>query len=154
MAAAVIIAMILVLSTASLHCVVLAWLSGGLLRRAITNHVRILVIVFATFLTHVAEVLLYAIAFTLSVEVLAIATFGGLVVTEPLDYLYFSIVTFTSLGLGDVFPESHPRFLAGVEALNGLLLIAWSGSLIYLTMGRLWHWERCAEPDCRTGSDD
>lgn len=79
-------------------------------------------------------------------DVLAIGTFGGLAVEHPLDYLYFSIVSYTSLGLGDVFPGSHLRFLTGVETLNGILLIAWSGSFIYLTMGRLWRWEQCAVP--------
>ena len=35
---------------------------------------------------------------------------------------------------------------AGVEAPNGLLLIVWSGSFIYIAMGRLWPWQTCAEP--------
>ena len=57
-----------------------------------------------------------------------------------LDYLYFSSVTYTSLGLGDVFPVGHLRFLTGVEALNGLVLIAWTGAFTYLAMGKMWPW--------------
>ncbi len=30
------------------------------------------------------------------------------------------------------------RIVAGIEALTGLLLIAWSASFTYLTMERLW----------------
>jgi len=107
---------------------------------------RMLCIVFGILLAHAVEIAPYAGAYALSVEGLGLGVFGGLGVEQPLDFLYFSIVTYTSLGLGDVFPGGHLRFLAGVEMLNGLLLIAWSGSLIYLAMGRLWPWEPCVEP--------
>ena len=92
------------------------------------------------------EIGLYSIAYAFGDGPLALGSFGGRAVTEPLDYLYFSIVSYTSLGLGDVFPSDHLRFITGVEALNGLLLIAWSGSFIYIAMGRLWLWETCREP--------
>lgn len=40
-------------------------------------------------------------------------------------YLYFSVVTFTTLGYGDLQPEPGlPRFLAGTEALLGAALMA------------------------------
>jgi hypothetical protein len=38
--------------------------------------------------------------------------------------LYFSVVTFTSLGYGDVTPRGFARFLAGSEALLGVFLIS------------------------------
>lgn len=151
MAVAVTLALILVLFTSSFHYAVLRWLSSGMARIAITATHRVLFIVLAIVLAHLAEILLYAGSYVVSAEVFGLGSFGGLLMTEPLDFLYFSIVTYTSLGLGDVFPGGHLRFIAGVEALNGLLLIAWSASFIYLAMGRLWPWERCAEPR-RAGS--
>jgi len=36
--------------------------------------------------------------------------------------------------------------MTGAEALSGLLLIAWSGSFIYIAPGRLWPWQTCVEP--------
>lgn len=128
------------------HYAVLRWLSGGMARIAMTAGVRILVIVLAALAAHLVEVGIYAGAYVLGDGALALGSFGGLAVAEPLDYLYFSIVSYTSLGLGDVFPSDHLRFITGVEALNGLLLIAWSGSFIYIAMGRLWRWQPCAEP--------
>jgi Ion channel len=151
MTAAVTLALFLVLVTSSFHYVVLRWLSSGMARIAIKATHRVLCIVFVIVLAHLAEITLYAGIYALAVDVLRIGSFGGLLVAEPLDFLYFSIVTYTSLGLGDVFPGGHLRFIAGVEALNGLLLIAWSASFIFLAMGRLWPWERCAEPR-RAGS--
>jgi voltage-gated potassium channel Kch len=37
------------------------------------------------------------------------------------EALYFSIVAYTTLGLGDVVPAGEWRLLAGMEAANGLL---------------------------------
>lgn len=146
MVVATMLAVSLVVVTFLFHYAVLRWLSGGMARVAMTARVRILVIVLMALAAHLVEVGLYAGAYALGDGVLALGSFGGLAVAEPLDYLYFSIVSYTSLGLGDVFPSDHLRFITGVEALNGLLLIAWSGSFIYIAMGRLWPWQTCAEP--------
>ncbi len=146
MAVAMSLAVSLVILTSIFHYAVLRWLSGGMARIVMTAGVRILVIVFVALTAHLVEIGLYAGAYALGDGVLALGSFGGLAVVEPLDYLYFSIVSYTSLGLGDMFPAAHLRFITGVEALNGLLLIAWSGSFIYIAMGRLWPWQTCAEP--------
>lgn len=146
MVVATMLAVSLVVVTFLFHYAVLRWLSGGMARIAMTAGVRILVIILMALAAHLVEVGLYAGAYALGDGVLALGSFGGLAVAEPLDYLYFSIVSYTSLGLGDVFPSDHLRFVTSVEALNGLLLIAWSGSFIYIAMGRLWPWQTCAEP--------
>jgi hypothetical protein len=41
-----------------------------------------------------------------------------------LDCLYFSIVTFTSLGYGDMTPLGLSRLVAGVEVFSGLFIVA------------------------------
>ncbi len=53
-----------------------------------------------------------------------------------MDVFYFSVVNYSSLGLGDIYPTGHLRFLAGVEALNGFLLISCSASTIFLVVTR------------------
>ena len=53
--------------------------------------------------------------------------------------LYFSAETYTSLGFGDLTPVGPLRMIAGVEALNGLLLIGWSASYAYIAMERFWN---------------
>lgn len=146
MLVATILAVSLVILTFLFHYAVLRWLSGGMARITMTGGVRTLAIILVALAAHLIEVGLYAVAYALGDGVLALGSFGGLIVAEPLDYFYFSIVSYTSLGLGDVFPSDHLRFITGVEALNGLLLIAWSGSFVYIAMGRLWPWHSCAEP--------
>ncbi|MGH8654761.1 MAG: ion channel [Gammaproteobacteria bacterium] len=46
--------------------------------------------------------------------------------------------TFSSLGLGDIVPHGTVRLVTGIEVLNGLLLIAWSGSFVFILMQRYW----------------
>lgn len=142
---AVILSASLITVTFLFHYSVLRWLSGGMAVIAMNAQVRILVIALVLLVAHLIEISLYAAVYALGDGVLAIGKFGGLAVTEHLDYFYFSIVSYTSLGLGDVFPSDHLRFLTGVEALNGLLLIAWSGSFMYLAMGHLWTWQISVE---------
>lgn len=140
------LAVSLVVLTFLFHYAALRWLSGGMAAIAMSASVRILVMVLLALAAHLAEVGIYAVAYALGDGILALGSFGGLAIAEPLDYYYFSIVSYTSLGLGDVFPGGHLRFITGVEALNGLLLIAWSGSFIYIAMARLWPWRTCTEP--------
>jgi hypothetical protein len=147
MAFTVILALLLVCTSCLFHFSVLRWLSGGMAQIAMTASLRVLVIVLVTLGAHLVEIGLYAMGYAIAVEILDLGKFNGVPVSEPLDYFYFSIVSFTSLGLGDVFPGGHLRFLSGIEALNGLLLIAWSGSFIYIAMGRLWLWQNCAVPE-------
>lgn len=58
--------------------------------------------------------------------------------TGFVDSLYFSLTCYTSLGFGDLAPTGWLRFLAGIEALVGLLLIAWTASFMYLEMQKHW----------------
>ena len=141
MTAAILITTLLVLGTSFFHLVVFRVLTHEMPRMSLHPYMQILVILLATLAAHMVAVILYAVAYALSVQTLQIGNFSGVPMNVPLDYLYFSIVSYTSLGLGDVFPNGHLRLITGVEALNGLLLIAWSGSFIFIAMGRIWPWE-------------
>lgn len=45
--------------------------------------------------------------------------------------LYFSLVTFTTLGYGEITIGSANRILAGLEAINGITLIGWSTAFMF-----------------------
>lgn len=56
--------------------------------------------------------------------------------------LYFSMVTFTTLGYGDVTLSSDWRLLASFEAANGIIMFGWSTALVAAFIQRLapaWH---------------
>jgi voltage-gated potassium channel Kch len=45
--------------------------------------------------------------------------------------MYFSLVTFTTLGYGEITIGSANRMLAGLEAINGITLIGWSTAFMF-----------------------
>lgn len=47
------------------------------------------------------------------------------------DYLYFSGTTYSSLGFGDIVPTGGLRLLIAVEALVGLIMIAWTAAFLF-----------------------
>ena len=140
------ISVALFVATAYLHLLSLRFCSGRMSSIPMRPHTRVLSIVSLLFVTHLLQIGLFAGGFWVAAAWFGIGGFDGSVMAHPLDYLYFSAVMYTSLGIGDIVPIGHLRFLAGVEALNGLLLIAWSASFLFATMNRLWDWEPCVEP--------
>ncbi len=51
--------------------------------------------------------------------------------------IYFSLVTFTSLGYGEITISSSHRLLSGFEAMNGILLLGWSTTIMFSVMQEL-----------------
>jgi hypothetical protein len=47
---------------------------------------------------------------------------------------YFSTVTFTTLGFGDITLDESWRLLSSFEAANGLLMFGWSTALVFATV--------------------
>ena len=131
-------AALLVIGTVLIHYEALRLTSDHLRELKIPPRPRILVVIIAVFAAHTVEVWVYGIAYWLSIEAFGLGGFGGQPVAGFEDSLYFSAVTYTSLGLGDYYPTRNLRLIAGVEALNGLVLIGWSASFTYLAMEAYW----------------
>ncbi len=47
------------------------------------------------------------------------------------EAVYFSMVTFTTLGYGDISLSTEWRLLSGLEAINGIMLIGWSTAMMF-----------------------
>lgn len=156
MIAAMAASVVLVVLTVVVFYEALRLTSNHLADLPVPPRARIIVVVLAAFAAHTVAVWIYAGAYWLLAVRLEVGSFAGVPVKGFRDCLYFSVVTYTSLGFGDQVPVSHARLIAGVEALNGLLLIGWSASFTYLAMERYWpmhentpegHWrERPARP--------
>jgi voltage-gated potassium channel Kch len=129
---------LLVVLTTVIHYEVLRALSAALAAVAASSRAKLLVVIFATFSAHAVEILLYAAAVYLLSHYAALGALGGHAGSSFTAMVYFSAETYTSLGYGDVVPTGDLRLLAGVEALNGLLLIGWSASYTYIAMERYW----------------
>lgn len=130
---------VLLVLTTIIHYEVLRMLTVGLPTFDMPTRAKLIVVIFGTFFTHVAEIFLYAVAFYLLARYLGAGTLGDASRSSLTLCLYFSAETYTSLGYGDVVPRGELRLLAGMEALNGLLLIGWSASYTYIAMERFWN---------------
>ena len=52
--------------------------------------------------------------------------------------IYFSMVTYTTLGYGEIVFDEQWRLLASFEAANGILLFGWSTAIILATVQRIY----------------
>jgi hypothetical protein len=113
-------------------------------RLTFAPHLRVMLIGIPIFMAHITNIWLYGFAYFLLENYSELGRIVGEGRHYGLDYtsfeecLYFSSVTYTSLGLGDYVPAGALRMLAGTEVLSGLLMIGWTISFTFLTMERFW----------------
>ena len=99
---------------------------------------RIVAGVLGAMLAHSIEIWIFALAYYF---MHGHGHFGDLIgnfTGSLLDCAYFSFTVFTTLGFGDIEPTGPLRFMAGLESLTGLLLIAWTASFLFYEMQRFW----------------
>lgn len=144
---ALVLALVLVLITFYIHLLSLRLLNIKLPHTRISNYNQILLIVIALFVAHMVEISIYAVTYEICIKYLKIGSLHGDNVSMYMEYLYYSLVTYTSLGIGDIYPEGHIRFITGIEALNGLMLITWSASFTFIAMKKLWPWQNACKTE-------
>lgn len=129
----------LILGSSFLHYEILRRISSTLPRlRFIPRRMRVLAAILGGMTSHLLQVCLFAVAYFLMVRASDGALVGDMARRSLLDFVYFSIETYTSLGLGDIYPVGPLRLLVGVESITGLLMIGWTTSFTYLEMRRDW----------------
>lgn len=102
------------------------------------RHAKVLYGIFGVVILHVAEIWVFgAFAWGL-LAIPGVGHVAGADTLGLLDAVYLSAVTFTTVGFGDLAPVGPIRFLCGMEALSGFVLITWSASFTYLEMNRFW----------------
>ena len=55
-------------------------------------------------------------------------------ISEIEEALYFSTVTYTTLGFGDIVLEERWRLLSSFEAANGIIAFGWTTALLVITI--------------------
>ncbi len=85
------------------------------------------------------KMLIYTALFLLSLNFFEAIIWGftyyllpGITEFESLEKaIYFSLVTFTTLGYGEITISSSNRILSGFEAMNGVLLLGWTTAMMF-----------------------
>ena len=106
------------------------------------RRIKVLYGILSMLALHVVEIWIFGIALWLLLQWPACGEIVGGVIPITavgfLDSVYFSAMTYATVGFGDVVPLGPIRFLAGTEGLVGLMMIGWSASFTYLEMERFW----------------
>ena len=139
MLTALITSALLVVLVVMVHYEMLRRLTVALPRLKILQRFRIVVAVLGALVAHVIEIWIFGIGFYSLTAVESIGQLTGNYTGTLEDSVYYSFVTYTSLGFGDIIPTGYLRFLTGIEALTGLALIAWTASFVYVEMERFWN---------------
>ena len=98
------------------------WLENMALRRmrSLWKALTIAIVVLCVSCTLIIEIWIWALFY-----------FIFEIIQDLESALYFSTVTFTTVGYGDVVLNQDWRILSSVEALNGFLLFGWSAAFIF-----------------------
>jgi hypothetical protein len=125
--------------TVAVHYSVLLRCAKSLPSLTISRPPRVMILIFVVLLAHTFEVWLFALAYY------TLAPFGhfGVITGNPeptsiVDYVYFSSTVYSTVGFGDLAPVGPLRVMVGMEAVTGLVMIAWSASFTYIEMQRDW----------------
>ena len=135
----ILITIVLVMATFFVHQAALSGLARSIPIGAQSSHPWFYLLMLGIFAAHIVEIILFAIGFYVADNLFGLGTLEGGSAEGAMGLFYASAVFYTSLGFGDVLPNAQLRFLASIEALNGLLLIAWSASFMFAAMNRSWH---------------
>ena len=112
---------------------------AGRMKAARTPERRlVLEVVVIALCAHLLEIAVFAFGYFLADVAFGLGQFTGVRQASAIDYVYFSLETYTSLGVGDIYPTGVMRLIAGIECLIGLIMIGWSTSFTYLSMRQLW----------------
>ena len=111
---------------------------SGYLRAAVALAVALALV------AHVVEIIVFGIGWFLLIDAGLVEI--ALPAPTMVDAIYFSGAVYTSLGFGDIVPlSSAGKFLAVLESITGLVLIAWTASFTFYQMQR--HWVQGERPD-------
>lgn len=102
------------------------------------GRVRMLVLMGGMVTLHMAEIGIFGLAYWLVLKVPGTGDITGIESASLFDAGYLSAMTYSTVGFGDLAPRGPIRWLAGAEALVGLMMIAWSASFAFVEMSRHW----------------
>ncbi len=138
MTLAILVNILVVLMAVIIHYEFLLRLNLLMPKLKIWHRSRIIFGVLGALVAHAVEVWIFAISYFLMIRAEGWGTLTGRFDGSLLDCVYFSFTTFTTIGFGDIEPVGRLRYLTGLEALTGLVLITWTASFLFIEMQKYW----------------
>ena len=127
---------LLVVICVAVHLLVLEWLLTLVASTKSQNKLRLGAMMLGAIAGHLLEMGVFAVGLHLLARS---GDFGHIAGAGNgfMDNFYYSAVTYTTLGYGELVPVGSLRFLAAIEALTGLVLVAWTASFAFVAMQRM-----------------
>ncbi len=115
----------------------------GLVMKLIANknlspRFLLVILMLGIFFAHSISIGIYGLAYWILIGFSHYPKLEGIDVNNIGAYFYYSATTYSSLGIGDVFPRGCLRIITSFEVVNGLTLIAWSATFTYFSVQKLW----------------
>jgi hypothetical protein len=120
------------------HFETMTWLTKIARRTHLPTRIGLLIGVFTLFAAHSLEVWIFAGGLYFANEIAGLGSLSGAFDGSARDYLYISLVNYTTLGYGEIVPTGHLRTICGFEALTGLLMMAWSAAFTVFRLTDRW----------------
>jgi hypothetical protein len=134
----ILINVFLVSVTVVIHYETLRLLTEVLPRLGHTHRYRIVFGVMGALLAHTLEIGLFGLAYFVMIKAGRFGILEGAAENSLYDCNYFSFITYTTVGYGDIAPLGDLRYLASMESLTGLVMITWTASYMFLEMQKMW----------------
>lgn len=103
--------------------------------------------VLGALVAHAVEVWVFALGYYFMHHTADLGSLTGNFDGSFMDSVYFSFTTYTTIGFGDISPIGPLKFLTGLEALTGLVLITWTASFLFIEMQKYWNLQPPATHD-------
>ncbi len=78
---------------------------------------------------HFIEIAVWALVFLLIPGIQELTSFE--------DAVYFSLITYTTVGYGDITLGPHWRIMSGFAAMDGIMLFGWSSALLFAVVQKI-----------------
>jgi hypothetical protein len=128
----------LVIACVVFHGFILQSIAQLLFRKRDFSFFRVSILIASAIIAHLIEIILFQFAYIWLVPNDRHGTIVGAADLDWLDMFYFSAATYTATGYGDLTPTGNLRLFSTIEALTGLIMIAWTASFAFLVMQRYW----------------
>lgn len=135
---AIIISIILVFVTSAVFYEILCITLRVISKKDFRPRLLMFFLIAMIFSAHTVAIWIYGTVYWVMVHSFDFEALSGIAHDNFFGYIYFSAATYSSLGIGDVFPHGAMQFITGVQVLNGLMLIGWSVMVTYFSIQRLW----------------
>ena len=135
----VIATVITVMLCVSVHYEGLRFLTDRLKVPRHHDRARVVFLILCLLGLHVICIWLFGIAYYIQLNFFEVGELRGVEAPTLFDCVYYSAMSYTTIGFGDIVPLGAVRVMTGMEGLTGLVMITWSASYTFLVMLKTWN---------------